>query len=107
MLKQLTWHYVVKNPALVTQQHGQRVIIRELFNAFYKAATRRDLNVDFFPIGLQDLLPLVPARTSSVRKESARAIIDFIASLTEEQAIATHHRLYGFKLGSSLVFQVR
>lgn len=107
MLKQLTWHYVIKNPALATQQHGQRVIIRQLFNAFYKAATRKDLNVDFFPISLQELLPAVPARTSNDRKKLARAIIDFIASLTEEQAIATHHRIYGFKLGSSLVFQVR
>ena len=107
MLKQLTWHYVIKNPALATQQHGQRVIIRQLFNAFYKAGTRTDLNIDFFPISLQELLPAVPAKTSSARKKLARAIIDFIASLTEEQAIATHHRIYGFKLGSSLVFQVR
>ena len=107
MLKQLTWHYVIKNPALATQQHGQRVIIRQLFNAFYKAATRKDLNVDFFPISLQELLPAVPARTSNDRNKLARAIIDFIASLTEEQAIATHHRIYGFRLGSSLMFQVR
>jgi dGTPase len=107
MLKQLTWHYVIKNPALATQQHGQRVIIRQLFNAFYKGATRKELNVDFFPISLQELLPSVPVRTSNDRKKLARAIIDFIASLTEEQAIATHHRIYGVKLGSSLVFQVR
>jgi dGTPase len=107
MLKQLTWHYVIKNPALATQQHGQRVIIRQLFNAFYKAGTRRDPNVDFFPVSLQELVPPLPAKTSSSRKQLARAIIDFIASLTEEQAIATHHRIYGLKLGSSLVFQVR
>src|SRR5205085_4547448 len=30
MLKQLTWHYVIKNPALATQQHGQTTIIRTL-----------------------------------------------------------------------------
>lgn len=107
MLKQLTWHYVIKNPALATQQHGQRVIVRQLFNAFYKAGTRSEVNIDFFPISLRELLPPVPTQTSSDRKKLARAIIDFIASLTEEQAIATHHRIYGIKLGSSLVFQVR
>jgi dGTPase len=107
MLKQLTWHYVIKNPALATQQHGQRVIIRQLFNAFYRAATRKDFSIDFFPISLQDTLPSEPFKTASDRKNLARAIIDFMASLTEEQAIATHHRIYGLKLGSSLVFQVR
>lgn len=107
MLKQLTWHYVIKNPALATQQHGQRVIVRQLFNAFYKAGTRSEVNIDFFPISLRELLPPVPTQTSSDRKKLAPAIIDFIASLTEEQAIATHHRIYGIKLGSSLVFQVR
>lgn len=107
MLKQLTWHYVIKNPALTTQQHGQQVIIRQLFNAFYKAGTRENPDIDFFPISLQDILPAVPAGTLSSRKQLARAIIDFIASLTEEQAIAIHHRIYGLKLGSALVFQVR
>lgn len=107
MLKQLTWHYVIKNPALATQQHGQKVIIRQLFNAFYQAGTRGEPNVDFFPVSLQELLPAIPAKTVSGRQKLARAIIDFIASLTEEQALVTHHRVYGLKLGSSLIFQVR
>jgi dGTPase len=107
MLKQLTWHYVIANPALATQQHGQRVIVRQVFNAFFKAGTRRDLDTDFFPISLQDILPELPVTTLTARKQLARAIIDFIASLTEEQAIAMHHRIYGIKLGSALVFQVR
>ncbi len=107
MLKQLTWHYVIKNPALATQQHGQRLIIRQLFNAFYKAGTRKDPNIDFFPISVRELLPSLPAKGPIARKQLGRAIIDFISSLTEEQAIATHHRIHGIKLGSSLVFQVR
>jgi len=57
MLKQLTWHYVIKNPALATQQHGQKLIIRQLFNAFYKAGTRKDLNIDFFPISFRTFFP--------------------------------------------------
>lgn len=34
ILKQLTWYYVIRNPALATQQAGQRNLIRELFRTF-------------------------------------------------------------------------
>ena len=46
LLKQLTWYYVIKNPALASQQAGQRKIIRDLFAEFRKAATdQRDENL--------------------------------------------------------------
>ena len=38
MLKELTWTYVIRNPRLATQQHGQRRVIRELFQYFLEAA---------------------------------------------------------------------
>jgi len=107
MLKQLTWHYVIKNPVLATQQHGQRVIIRQLFDTFFKAGTKPVPDTDLFPISIRDLLPPLPATKPRARKQLCRTIIDFISSLTEEQAIAAHHRVHGIKLGSSLVFQVR
>ncbi len=28
MLQELTWHYVINNPALATQQHGYRIVIK-------------------------------------------------------------------------------
>ena len=31
MLKELTWHYVINAPSLATEQHGQRKVIRGLF----------------------------------------------------------------------------
>ncbi len=107
MLKQLTWHYVIKNPALATQQHGQRTIIRQLFDTFYRAGTSNAPNLDLFPISVRELLPPLPARKPATKQALARTILDFIASLTEEQAIATHHRIHGINLGSSLVFRVR
>lgn len=107
MLKQLTWHYVIKNPALASQQHGQKTIVRGLFNAFYRAGTQKRANTDVFPISIRELLPLLPAKKPRAVAELTRTIIDFIASLTEEQAIATYNRLYGIELGSSLVFNVR
>jgi dGTPase len=109
MLKQLTWHYVIKNPALASQQHGQTTIIRELFDIYLKAATDRDeKNLDVFPIGMGDaLLALHDADRPTLKLECTRAIIDFIASLTEEQAIHAHQRLTGISLGSALLFRLR
>jgi dGTPase len=107
MLKQLTWHYVIKNPALATQQHGQRMIIRQLFDAFYRAGTSSPPNSDLFPISVRELLPPLPAKTLAAECSLTRAILDFIASLTEEQAIAAHHRIHGINPGSSLIFKVR
>jgi dGTPase len=107
MLKQLTWHYVIKDPALATQQHGQRMIIRQLFDAFYWAGTITPPNSDLFPISVRELLPALPATTSAAQCVLTRAILDFIASLTEEQAITAHHRIHGTNLGSSLIFRVR
>src|SRR5207248_572044 len=42
MLKQLTWNYVINNPALATQQYGQRRIIRDLFNIFREVAGKEE-----------------------------------------------------------------
>jgi dGTPase len=101
MLKQLTWHYVIKNPALATQQHGQRQIVRKLFDAFYQAGTKSP-NPDLFPLSVRELLPRIPATKTSDKRQLTRTILDLIASLMEEQAIATHHRIYGIALGSFL-----
>jgi dGTPase len=107
MLKQLTWHYVIKNPALATQQEGQRRIVRQLFDAFYRAGTDKSPNFDLFPFSIRWLLPKLPAKDAAAKEALTRAILDFISSLTEEQTIVAHHRLYGINLGSSLVFTVR
>jgi dGTPase len=106
MLKQLAWHYVIKNPALATQQHGQRTIIRKLFGEFFEAGTKRGANTDIFPISVRELLPPLPA-SSADQPQLARLIIDFIASLTEKQAVSTYHRMTGIALGSSLTYKVR
>ena len=40
MLKELTWHYIINAPALATQQHGQRKMIRSLFECFFTAGKK-------------------------------------------------------------------
>jgi len=49
MLKELTWFYVINNPSLATQQHGQRKIVKTLFNTFVEACTEpAKANFDLF-----------------------------------------------------------
>jgi len=42
ILKLLTWVYVIRNPALETQQGGQGRMISELFDLFYNAGTKKN-----------------------------------------------------------------
>ncbi len=106
MLKELTWHYVIKNPALATHQDGQRTIIRQLFYKYLDAATSKRTNLDLFPPSIRELLPKDQASSGS-RQDLARVIIDFIAGLTEEQAVSLHHRIHGIALGAALTHVVR
>jgi dGTPase len=96
MLKQLTWHYVILNPALATQQHGQRCLIRKLFEIFIHAAAapnRRTL----FPFAFRDMLD-----HTSTAQEQARIVCDYIAGMTERQAFALHSKLTATQAGSAL-----
>jgi dGTPase len=109
MLKQLTWHYVIKNPALASQQQGQRTMVRELFSIFRKAAVDRDdQNLDVFPIRVrEDLSAIQLSGRPTWTQEATRVVVDLIASLTEEQAIEMHHRLTGISLGSALLHRLK
>jgi dGTP triphosphohydrolase len=58
MLKELTWRYVIQNPALETQQYGQRRVIMDLFHIFADAAVSRGApkNLGIFPVDYQEQL---------------------------------------------------
>jgi dGTPase len=102
MLKQITWHYVITNPALATQQHGQREVIRTLFRIYRMAASDGKRGEALFPIAFRDRL----ARTKKMyeRDESAltRLVVDLIASMTEYQALRVFQKLTGVIPGSAL-----
>lgn len=103
MLKQLTWHYVIKRPELATHQEGQRTIIKFLFERFNEAICSSDHGrLDLFPISVRESL-----EQAQSKEQKARLVIDFIASLTEDQAVRLFHRLNGTALGSALVHSVR
>jgi dGTPase len=102
ILKQLTWHYVILNPALATQQAGQRRIIKELFAVYTAAANsgqsswERKLVPAGFAEELQRIDTLLDGREGACRRLAA----DIIVGMTEQQAIETHHRLTGIESGS-------
>lgn len=97
MLKQLTWHYVILDPALVTQQFGQQEIIRRLFEIFQEAACIPKKRI-IFPYAVRDELETAP-QNGELR---TRIVTDFISGMSEMQAIHMYRRLTGHALGSVL-----
>jgi dGTPase len=93
MLKQLTWHYVILNDRLGTQQHGQRKLIRDLFQ-FHREAVKAG-NLQLFPAPYREEL-------LADHVHHSRVIADYIASMTEKQALKLYLRLAGIAPGSSL-----
>lgn len=96
MLKELTWHYVINNPALDTQQFGQRRVVRDMF-AIYEAESRSAGNWRIFPESYQEQL-----RGITSDEERIRLVVDLISSMTEQQLLNMHRRLMGLSLGSVL-----
>ena len=103
-LQALVWVYVIRNPRLATQQHGQKRIIRTLFEAYLHAVKRRDR--DFVPAMFRtdvDSLPDPPDRRAEEREameEETRTAVDIVASLTDPQALLLYRRLTGTTPGS-------
>jgi len=102
LFKQLTWHYVIHDPALATLQEGHVEVVNNLFNDLFTWLGRAEVDKSMFrlPQRLLDLYGLTasePGRDAYNGPEprQARAVADYIASLTETQAIDLHERLRG------------
>jgi len=96
MLKELTWIYVIEAPDLVSQQEGQRQVIERLFSIYWDAAQGRRSQHLFPPYYRKALEGSVDVL------EKKRVVVDLIAGMTEEQALAMHNRLIGVSVGSGL-----
>lgn len=104
MLKQLTWHYVIENPALATQQFGQKKIISDLFAIFDSEASHFE-NPHLFPATVREQLEeLHQTKSAGTERKRAvrRVVIDLISGMTERHAVEMHRRLNGAALGSVL-----
>jgi dGTPase len=95
ILKQITRDYIISNPTLAAQQHGQRRIIADLFEALWSGYDEDIGYPAFIPIRLRYLADIDGT-------SKARFVADCIASLSESEAVALHARLCGAVTGSVL-----
>lgn len=112
MLKQLTWFYVIDRPGLATLQRGHARVVRELYAAlgtWVSEAADKAQEQARLPLGLQEMLRAIRTDPDALGaygaddiKLQARSVVDYIASLTEAQALALHSRLYGLSDASAL-----
>lgn len=104
MLKQLTWHYVIDNPALATQQYGQRRVIKDLFKILREVASSEAYRHVLPASSREQVEHTFKTVSGTEERERAltRIIVDLIASMTERHAIEMHRRLTGVSLGSAL-----
>ena len=104
MLKELTWHYVIKNPSLASQQYGQRKIIRELFSVYMDAANRASPAWAIFPPRFQqELFDLAADHGNDIPHDlRSRTAADTIASMTDSEALRVYQRFSGILPGSVL-----
>jgi dGTPase len=86
LLKGLLWYYVIDRPAMASQQHGQARIVKELMSIVYGSA--------------EELLPPDRREDLDEHKDVLRAVTDYVASLTEQDAEIMFHRLTGVRLGA-------
>jgi dGTPase len=109
MLKELTWHYVINNPALATQQYGQRKLIKDLFAIYSEIAydsDKRDWYV--FSASTREQLDGLEQHSGKERKRRiTRLIVDLIAGMTEKHLVDMHRRLTGMSFGSAMDYLER
>lgn len=99
VLKALTWFYVIYNPALATQQYGQRKIIRELFQVFGNAAVAtKDRDRNIIPFAFRDEMLTAKDNQDLV----TRVVADLLSGMTEQGMVKLYRRLTGIDMGSVL-----
>lgn len=104
-LKELTWYYVIDHPALASLQRGQRHIVGSLFRALRGWAFEAETDKREYrrlPKHLRELIYAIREDDHAVIALDAdpdllrtRAVVDYIACLTEAQAIELYRRLCG------------
>jgi dGTPase len=96
VLKKLTWFYVIDNRSIKTQQHGQRMVVKNLFQIYLDAGVSEDADVrGILPESQKEQL-----RRAETKEEQVRIVADLISSMTEQQLMMTHRKLTGIELGS-------
>jgi dGTPase len=96
VLKELTWFYVIDNRSIKTQQHGQRMVVKNLFKIYLDAGVSEDADVrGIVPESQKEQL-----RRVGTKEQQVRVVADLISSMTEQQLMMTHRKLTGIEQGS-------
>lgn len=103
LLGYLAKYYVFDNPALVTQRHGHRMVVGELFDILFDACEKNSAYSDMIPAPFhEDVVKLwgqdLPEEDE--HKHRARIVADIISSLTEPQTLRLYGRVTGRSPGS-------
>ena len=99
LLQRLVWKYVITNPHLATQHHGQKKIIRDLFYIYKDAIEDNRTNLippRFLKNGSINSL----IETGDQSQQKIRLAVDIVASFRESEAILMYRRLTGLEQGS-------
>lgn len=98
LLKRLIWYYVINRPSLAAIQLGQRRIVRDLYDHLKTIADRAETSAQFsmrLPARLRDQITMAQRDRAALASVNgnlsvlrARAVADFIGTLTENQAYA-------------------
>jgi dGTPase len=101
LLKSLAWTYVIESPALAAQQHGQREVIRALFEYYCEQAANA---THALPSWARSYLQDDERTDQHDSREAAyvRLASDIVASLSEKQAFAIYSRVTGHHSGTVL-----
>lgn len=106
ILKYLTVFYVIDLPRFAASQHGQRRVVRELFAHLSELLEERPASL---PPGLGQMKGSIEAEENDAAAyvgnqpgwSSARAVCDYLCTLTEGQALDLYDRLSGH--GGSMI----
>ena len=93
-LKMLVVAYVIHRPGMAVVQHGQKRVIKELFEAYFMVSAKAgDPGSDhrLLPPGARERL----ANSAQEESDRARVVVDLLAGLSEEAAIQLHRRFSG------------
>jgi len=109
ILKELTWHYVIHNPSLASQQFGQRKIIHELMSVYLDAANRASPAWAIFPHRFQQEMRELAANYGHDIPHDlrVRTAADTVAAMTDLEALKVYQRFSGVVPGSVLEPLVR
>lgn len=93
LLKEITKHYIISNPALLAQQRGQKKIIADVFGALCSESEKGPPG--YLPTRLKYIWDVNAGRLP-------RYAADCISGLTERELISLHERMFGANAGSVL-----